>query len=88
MTTSSLYPTHTDNGKVPQSSSEYQTQIQPQSQGGFPMPRKERHLLADIEYPFQHGEVINYTLDSVSIHSVTTKIQASFLTQLPERILP
>ena len=28
---------------------------------------------ADIEYPFEHGEVINYTLDGVSI------------TQLPER---
>ena len=40
---------------------------------------------ADIEYPFEHGEVINYTLDGVSIHPVTTKIQASFLTQLPER---
>ena len=39
----------------------------------------------DIEYPFEHGEVINYTLDGVSIHPVTTKIQASFLTQLPER---
>ena len=54
------------------------------------MPRKEGPLLinkrkADIEYPFDHGEVINYTLDGVSIHPVTTKIQASFLTQLPER---
>jgi hypothetical protein len=29
---------------------------------------------ADIEYSFEHGEVINYI-----------KIQASFLTQLPER---
>ena len=54
------------------------------------MPRKEGHLLvdgskkADIEYPFEHGDVINYTLDGVSIHLVTTKIQASFLTQ-PER---
>ena len=55
------------------------------------MPHK-RHLLvegkeekkADIEYPFEHGEVINYTMDGVSIHPVTTKIQASFLTQLPE----
>ena len=37
------------------------------------------------EYPFEHGEVINYTLADVSIHPVTTKIQASFLTQLPER---
>jgi hypothetical protein len=40
---------------------------------------------ADIEYPFEHGEVINYTLDGVSIHSVTTPIQLSFLTQLPVR---
>ena len=32
-----------------------------------------------------HGEVINYTLDVVSIHPVTTKLQAYFLTQLPER---
>ena len=37
----------------------------------------------DIEYPFEHGEVINCTLDSVSINPVNTKIQASF--QLPER---
>ena len=28
---------------------------------------------ADVEYPIEHGEVINYTLDGVSIHSVTTK---------------
>ena len=40
---------------------------------------------ADIEYPFEHGAVINYTLAGVSIHPVTTKIQTSFLTQLPER---
>jgi hypothetical protein len=30
-----------------------------------------------------HGELINYTLDGVSIHPATTKIQT--LTQLPER---
>ena len=36
---------------------------------------------ADIEYPFEYGEVINYTLDGVSIHPVTTKIHVSFLTQ-------
>jgi hypothetical protein len=35
---------------------------------------KTRKLKADIEYPFEHGEVINYTLDGVSIHQVTTKI--------------
>ena len=40
---------------------------------------------ADIEYPFKHGEVINQTLHGVSIHPVTTQIQAFFLTQLPER---
>ena len=38
-----------------------------------------------IEYPFEHGEVINYTLGGISIHPFTTNIQASFLTQLPER---
>ena len=40
---------------------------------------------AYIDYPFDHGEVINYTLDGVSINPFTTKIHASFLTQLPER---
>jgi hypothetical protein len=40
---------------------------------------------ADIEYPFEHGAVINYNLAGVSIHPVTTKIQTSFLTQLKER---
>ena len=39
----------------------------------------------DTEYLFEHGEVINYTLDGVSIHPVTSKIQVSFLTELPER---
>jgi hypothetical protein len=38
---------------------------------------------ADIKYPFEHGEVINYALDGV--HPVTTKMQVSFLTNLPER---
>ena len=28
----------------------------------------------DIEYPFEHVEVINYTLDSVSIDPVTTLV--------------
>ena len=35
----------------------------------------------DIEYPFEHDEVINYTLDGVSIHPVTTNIQASFFSR-------
>ena len=38
-----------------------------------------------IEYPFEHSEVINYTLDGISIHPVTSKIQMSFLTQLLEK---
>ena len=55
------------------------------------MDRKEGMLLvdwykkADIQYPFEHGEDMNYTLDGVSIHPVTTKIHASFLSQLPEK---
>jgi hypothetical protein len=39
----------------------------------------------DIEYPFEHSEVIHYTLDGVSIHPVLTKIHVSFLTQLQRR---
>jgi hypothetical protein len=39
----------------------------------------------DIEYPFEHGEVINYTLGVVSKHPVSTKIQASFLTKLERK---
>ena len=39
---------------------------------------------ADIEYTFEH-DIIIYTLDGVSINPVITKIQASFLTQLPKR---
>ena len=41
--------------------------------------------MPDLKYPFEHCEVINYTLDGVSIHPVTTKTQVSFLAQLPER---
>jgi hypothetical protein len=44
-----------------------------------------KKIEADTEYPNEHGEIMNYTLDGVSIHPVTTKMQASFLTQLPER---
>ena len=42
-------------------------------------------IKADIEYPFKHGEDMNYTLDGASIHPDTTKIQASFQSHLPER---
>jgi hypothetical protein len=78
MTTSSLYPTPTI--KAPQSSRSLQTQIQ--SQRRAPIGRWERTNIEDTEYPFEHGEVINYTLDGVP---VTAKIQVSFQTHLPER---
>ena len=41
---------------------------------------------ADIEYPFEPGEVSNYTSAGLSIHPVTTKVQASFLTQRKETL--
>ena len=37
--------------------------------------KKKNTKKADIEYPFEHGEVLNDTLDGVSIHPVTTKLQ-------------
>jgi hypothetical protein len=37
-----------------------------------------------IQYLFEHCEVINYTLDGVSIHPITTKTQVSFPTQRKE----
>ena len=94
MTTASLYSTHTIICKVPQSNSEFQAQIQAQKPGRFSTDLQRRAPIgrwvkkikeADIEYLFEHGEVINYTLDGVSIHPVTTKTQVSFLRQLPER---
>jgi hypothetical protein len=30
-----------------------------------------KNTKADIEYHFEHGEVIHYTLDGVSIHPIT-----------------
>ena len=39
----------------------------------------------DIQYLFEPCKVIHYALGGVSIHPVTTKIQSSFLTQLPVR---
>jgi hypothetical protein len=53
------------------------------------MPRKEGRApfglkKSDIEYPFEHCEVLNFSLDDVLIHQVNTNIQVSFLTQLLE----
>ena len=69
---------HTIIYKVPQSSSEFQTQIQLQRPGGFSNASQRRAPIGkwgekNIEYPFEHGEVINYILDGVSTHPVTTK---------------
>jgi hypothetical protein len=73
--------------KVPQSSSEFQKQIQAQRPGRFSNALQRSAPIGRWvkKRPFEHGEVINYTLDGVSIHPVITKIQVSFLTQLPER---
>ena len=79
MTTLSLYPTHTIICKVPQSSSV----SQPQRPVRFSNASQRREFI-DRWTKNVHGEVITYTLDGVSIHPVTTKIQASFLPQLPE----
>jgi hypothetical protein len=57
-------------------SSEFQVPIQPQSPGKFSNGTQRRAPI---------GAVINYTLEGVSIHPITTKIQAPFLIQLPER---
>ena len=72
--------------------SNFKHRFNQKDQGGFTKPREKVHLLvdglkknADIENPFEHGEVIYYTLDGVLIHPVTIKIQASFLPQLQER---
>ena len=74
---------HTYNYLYGQSISEFQTQIQPQgrfynnSQRRAPIGRCVKiQIKADIDYPLEHGEVINYTLDGVLTHPVTTKIQA------------
>ena len=82
-----LYPTHTIISKVPQSNSEFRVQIQPQRPGRFSIASQRRARIGrwvKNYYPFEHGEVINYALDGESIHPVTTKIQAPYLTQLPE----
>ena len=80
MTTSSLYPTHTIICKNLNLSSECQTQIQHSRPGSFSNASERRAPIgrwvkkkSDIEYPFENGEVINYTLDNVSIRPVTKK---------------
>jgi hypothetical protein len=40
----------------------------------------------DAEYPFDYREVIHYILARESIHTVTIKIQVTFLTRFPERM--
>jgi hypothetical protein len=86
MITSSLYFTHAIIRMVSQS----RQYISNADQGVIPMPhlrapsgswvKKE----ADFEYPFEHCEV-NYNLNGVSINLIMVKIQACFLTLLPER---
>jgi hypothetical protein len=72
MTTSSLYP-HTYNDLSLSRAVNYKHRFNHKDQEGFSMPRKEGHLMvdgyfffqADIEYPFEPGKVINYTLHGV-----------------------
>ena len=78
MTTSFLYPTHTDNCKVPQFGSAFQTQIQPQRPGRYSNASQRRASIgrwvkikiADIEYPFEHGEVITLWMVYQYTHSL------------------
>jgi hypothetical protein len=48
------------------------------SQRRAPIGRCVKNKKANAEYPFGHGEVINYTLDGVSIHPVTIGIFPNF----------
>ena len=79
MTSSFLFPTHTIICKVPQLSSEFQTQIQPQTPRRFPNASQrrapiDRWVQNNDKYPFEHGEVVNYTLYGVEIHPVTVAV--------------
>ena len=78
--------------KVHQSSSEFQTNSTTKTRKVFQCLAKGTYWQMGKKYIkkqtlniSEHGEVINYTLDDVSIHPVTAKIQALFLTQLPKR---
>ena len=65
-------------------------QIQPQRTGRFSNATQRSPIgrwvkKEDIEYPFEHGKVINYTFDGVSIQPFTTKIQVSLINPLWDR---
>jgi hypothetical protein len=91
MTNSSLYPTHAIICKVPQSSSEFQTQIQPQRPGRFSNSFQRRAPIGkwikktDIEHHFEHGEVIQihvgWCINTPSHYKNTGIISNSFARQ-------
>jgi hypothetical protein len=67
---------------------DFKKRLNHKDQRGFPIPCKERHWLidgsknekADIEFPLEHGEVINYT-QSPQRYRQPSKL----LPKLPER---
>ena len=87
MSTPFLY-THTIICKIPQSRSEFQAHIQPQRPAMFSNASQRRAPIGGwVKKKKQTLNIplSNYALDGVTIHPVTTKTQASLLTQLPER---
>ena len=62
MTTSSLYPTHTINGP-PVEQCISNTDSTTKTREGFQsLVKMDKNKKADIEYPSEHNEVINYIL--------------------------
>jgi hypothetical protein len=68
--------------KVPQSSIEFQAQIELQ-EGQWLVDGKNNK--SDIEYIFKHGQVNKYAVEDVSNNPDTTKKQSSFWTELQDR---
>jgi hypothetical protein len=74
VTTSSQYSTNIFICKVSQWSSKFQTQTQSQRPGRFSNASQTAPIgrwvkKEDVEYLFEHGEVINYILDGINTPS-------------------
>ena len=68
--------------KVPQSSIEFQAQIELR-EGQWLVDDKNNK--SDIEYIFKHGQVNKYAVEDVSNKPDTSKKQSSFWTELQDR---
>ena len=55
------------------------------SQRRSPIGRWVKNKKADVEYPFEHSKVINYTLVVYQYTQSLQRYRCPFLTQLPER---